>query len=58
MDPDPYWIQIQIGIQPKMLDPDPDEMNAERIRNPAVKHLNSELKELLSLPPLSLAATG
>ncbi len=27
MDPDPYWIRI--GIQPKMLDPDPDEMNAD-----------------------------
>ncbi len=26
MDPDPYWIRI--GFQPKMLDPDPDEMNA------------------------------
>ncbi len=26
-DPDPYWIRI--GIQPKMLDPDPDEMNAD-----------------------------
>jgi hypothetical protein len=29
MDPDPYWIHIRIGIQPKMLDPDPDEMNAD-----------------------------
>jgi hypothetical protein len=29
MDPDPYWTQIRIGIQPKMLDPDPDEMNAD-----------------------------
>jgi hypothetical protein len=27
LDPDPYWIRI--GIQPKMLDPDPDEMNAD-----------------------------
>jgi hypothetical protein len=26
---DPYWIRIRIGIQPKMLDPDPDEMNAD-----------------------------
>ncbi len=30
---DPDWIRIRIGIhygiQPKMLDPDPDEMNAE-----------------------------
>ncbi len=25
--PDPDWIRI--GIQPKMLDPDPDEMNAD-----------------------------
>ncbi len=23
---DPYWIRI--GIQPKMMDPDPDDMNA------------------------------
>jgi hypothetical protein len=27
MDPDPYWIRI--GIQPNMLDPDHDEMNAD-----------------------------
>jgi hypothetical protein len=27
LDPDPYWIRI--GIQLKMLDPDPDEMNAD-----------------------------
>ena len=27
MDPDPYWIRID--IQPKMLDPDPDEINAD-----------------------------
>jgi hypothetical protein len=27
LDPDPYWIRIRIGIQPKMLDP--DEMNAD-----------------------------
>ncbi len=27
MDPDPYWIQIRIGIQPNMLDP--DEMSAD-----------------------------
>ncbi len=26
--PDPYWIRIRIGIQPKMLDLDSDEMNA------------------------------
>ncbi len=26
---DPDWIRIRIGIQPKMLDPDPDEMNAD-----------------------------
>jgi hypothetical protein len=29
LDPDPYWIRIWIGIQPQMLDPDPDEMNAD-----------------------------
>jgi hypothetical protein len=42
MDPDPYWIRIRIGIQPKMLDPDPVEMNADpqpwfnmwRVENP------------------------
>ncbi len=29
--PDPDWIRIRIGVQPKMLDPDPgpDEMNAD-----------------------------
>ncbi len=27
MDPD--WIRIRIGVHPKMLDPDPDEMNAD-----------------------------
>jgi hypothetical protein len=26
---DPDWIRIRIGIQSKMLDPDPDEMNAD-----------------------------
>ncbi len=26
---DPDWIRIRIGIQPKMLDPDPDEINAD-----------------------------
>jgi hypothetical protein len=26
---DPDWILIRIGIQQKMLDPDPDEMNAD-----------------------------
>jgi hypothetical protein len=26
---DPDWIRIRIGNQPKMLDPDPDEMNAD-----------------------------
>jgi hypothetical protein len=26
---DPDWILIRIGVQPKMLDPDPDEMNAD-----------------------------
>jgi hypothetical protein len=26
---DPDWIRIRIGIQPKILDPDPDDMNAD-----------------------------
>ncbi len=26
---DPDWIWIRIGVQHKMLDPDPDEMNAD-----------------------------
>ncbi len=26
---DPDWIRIQIGVHPKMLDPDPNEMNAD-----------------------------
>jgi hypothetical protein len=29
LDADPYRIRIRIGIQPKMLDPDPDEINAD-----------------------------
>jgi hypothetical protein len=30
LDPDPaYWIRIRIGIQPKMLELDPDGMNAD-----------------------------
>jgi hypothetical protein len=29
VDPGPYWIRIRIGIQRKMLDPDPGEMNAD-----------------------------
>jgi hypothetical protein len=29
MDPDPYWILIRIGMQPKMLNLDPDELNAD-----------------------------
>jgi hypothetical protein len=29
LDPDWIRIRIWIGIQPKMLDPDPDEMNAD-----------------------------
>jgi hypothetical protein len=36
LDPDPYWIRIRIGIQPKMLDPDPAEMNADP--QPCPKH--------------------
>jgi hypothetical protein len=26
---DPDWIRIRIGVHPKMLDPDPDEINAD-----------------------------
>jgi len=26
---DPDWIRIRIGVHPKMLDPDPDELNAD-----------------------------
>ena len=26
---DPDWIRIRIGVHPKMLDPDPDEMNTD-----------------------------
>ncbi len=26
---DPDWIRIRIGVHPEMLDPDPDEMNAD-----------------------------
>jgi hypothetical protein len=29
LNPDPYWIQIWIGIQPKMLDPDPYQINTD-----------------------------
>ncbi len=29
LDPYTYWIRIRIGIQPKMLDPDPYQMNAD-----------------------------
>jgi hypothetical protein len=27
LDPDWIWIRIHVGIQPKMLDPDPDQRN-------------------------------
>jgi hypothetical protein len=29
LNPDPDWIQIRIGIQPKMLDPDPYQTNTD-----------------------------
>jgi len=29
LDPDPDWIRIRISIQPKMLDPDPYQMNTD-----------------------------
>jgi hypothetical protein len=44
---DPDWIRIRIGNQPKMLNPDPDEMNADP--QPCPKgppaYLNTILKE-------------
>jgi hypothetical protein len=48
VDPDPYWIRIRIGIQPKMLYPDPDEMNADTQPCSGLKALMYEekLKEL------------
>jgi hypothetical protein len=48
LDRDPYWIRIRIGIQPKMLDPDPDEMNADPQPCSGLKALTYEekLKEL------------
>jgi hypothetical protein len=42
---DPDWIRI--GIQPKMLDPDPDRMNADR--QPCSKaYLNVSISEYFS----------
>jgi hypothetical protein len=26
---DPVWVRIRIDFQPKMLDPDPDQMNTD-----------------------------
>jgi hypothetical protein len=37
-DPDLNWTRIRIGIQPKMLDPDPYQMNTDR--NPGGMYLN------------------
>jgi hypothetical protein len=50
---DPDWIRI--GIQPKMLDPDPDEMNADPqpcLAQPAEGGLDveDELGEVLAAP--------
>ncbi len=28
---DPDWIRIRTGVHPKMLDPDPDEMNTDPV---------------------------
>ncbi len=33
---DPDWIRIRTGVQPKMLDPDPNEMNADP--QPCLQH--------------------
>jgi hypothetical protein len=38
---DPDWIRIRIGIQPKMLDPDPDEMNVDPQPWNIVVHIHS-----------------
>jgi hypothetical protein len=39
---DPDWIRIRIGVQPKMLDPDPDEM-ATLILTQKIVSKNSEI---------------
>jgi hypothetical protein len=44
LDPDPYWIRIRIGVQPKMLDP--DEMNADPqpwFKNTIIYFINQEI---------------
>ncbi len=41
MDPDPYLIRI--GIQPKMQDPDPDEMNADP--QPCIYGIGTNVKD-------------
>ncbi len=46
--PDPYWIQIRISIQPKMLDPDPDEMNADP--QPCSKYAQTNNANIILIP--------
>jgi hypothetical protein len=56
---DPDWIQIQIGIQPNMLDPDPDEMNADPqpcYREPLLAALTPWWQFLAALLPSDSAA--
>jgi hypothetical protein len=43
LDSDPYWIRNRIGIQHKMLDTDPDEMNADP--QPCLKQNAANLSE-------------
>jgi hypothetical protein len=48
LDPDPYWIRI--GFQPKMLDPDPDQMNTDPKHWLILKKLSSEKDLEIFLP--------
>ncbi len=64
MDPDPdsYWIRIRIGIQPKMLDSDPDEMNADSATLVASSHVDLRYHKVrlqlqVSLQPLHRHST-
>ena len=56
MDPD--WIRIRIGIQPKMLDPDPYQMNADPQPCIAGKVLASVIDEHPWTVPGGQDATG
>jgi hypothetical protein len=49
-DPDPerIWTCIRISIQPKMLDPDPDQMNTDPKRKEGKVHFVIEKFEQIS----------